>query len=416
MKYIYFIVITLSFNQLFSQDSISVLFIGNSYTTTYDLPNVFKNIANSLGDAVFVDSKTNGGFTFQNHVNDPVTYQKIQSKPWNYVVIQGQSQEPSFPYNQVNSSTLPYAVQLSDSVKSNFICSQVNFFMTWGRQNGDPQWDSINTFDKMNWRLRNAYLRISDSSDASVTPSGIAWKYIRDNFPTINLFSNDGSHPSIAGTYLNACSFYASLFHKSPVGALFPSGIDQATAEILQNTANMIVFDSLGTWKLKHYDSLVQVDFTITELNSNEIQFNMNSEFVTSFYWDFGDGTTSELNNPIHIYNQSGSYDVLLIGSSQCGVDTASYSITINTNSISNQNIEIFQISSEKNKCIRVKSNQANSINSLKLIDLLGRDLDFTITEIKESELILKTESTGIMLIKIETNNSSTAEPIFVFQ
>ena len=39
------------------------------------------------------------------------------------------------------------------------------FFMTWGRENGDPQWDSISTFNKMNLRLRNAYLRFADSSE-----------------------------------------------------------------------------------------------------------------------------------------------------------------------------------------------------------------------------------------------------------
>jgi hypothetical protein len=147
-----------------------VLFVGNSYVNTNDLPNVFKNITNSKGDIVTVDSKTNGGFTFQSHVNDPVTFQKINSKPWDYVVLQGQSQEPSFPYGQVNSATLPYAVQLADSVYANAPCSQAMYFMTWGRQVGDPQWDSINTFDKMNLRLRNAYLRIADSANASVSP------------------------------------------------------------------------------------------------------------------------------------------------------------------------------------------------------------------------------------------------------
>ena len=84
-----------------AQEETSVLFIGNSYIYTNDLPNTFKNLALSLGDITTIDSKTNGGFTFQNHVNDPLTYQKIHSQPWDYVVLQGQSQEASFPYGQV---------------------------------------------------------------------------------------------------------------------------------------------------------------------------------------------------------------------------------------------------------------------------------------------------------------------------
>ena len=90
---------------MYAQDSASVLFIGNSYTYVNDLPTVFSNLTTSLGDEVTVDSKTNGGFTFLNHVNDPVTFSKIHSKPWDFVVIQGQSQEPSFETSQVNINT-----------------------------------------------------------------------------------------------------------------------------------------------------------------------------------------------------------------------------------------------------------------------------------------------------------------------
>ena len=74
----------------FAQDSVSVLFIGNSYTYVNDLPTVFSNLTASLGDEVTIDSKTNGGFTFQNHLTDPLTHTKIQSKPWDFVVIRFQ--------------------------------------------------------------------------------------------------------------------------------------------------------------------------------------------------------------------------------------------------------------------------------------------------------------------------------------
>ena len=158
---------------------------------------------------------TPGGQTFQNHAANPINYQKMAAQNWDYIILQGQSQEPSFPFDQVNSQSLPYAVQLADSAKAIQPCSQVNFFMTWGRQNGDPQWDSINTFDKMNTRLRDAYLRIADSANAAVSPVGVAWKYVRDNYPVINLYQQDGSHPSLTGSYLAACVFYTSMFHKS---------------------------------------------------------------------------------------------------------------------------------------------------------------------------------------------------------
>ena len=248
-----------------TQDSISVLFVGNSYLSVNNLPQMVQELTNSLGDHILIDSKMNGGFTFQSHAYDATTYDKIHSKPWNFVVLQGQSQEPSFPYDQVNQQSLPYAQQISDSVYSSNECSQVNYYMTWGRQVGDPQWDSINTFDKMNTRLRNAYLRIADSTNASVSPVGVAWKYVRDNYPAINLYAGDGSHPSLEGSYLAACTFYSSLFQKSSVGASYTAGLNPQICAILQQVASSVVLDSIPTWKLVHHDSLFNASFEASE-------------------------------------------------------------------------------------------------------------------------------------------------------
>lgn len=43
---------------------------------------------------------------------------------------------------------------------------------------------------------------------------------------------------------------------------------------------------------------------------------------ATSWYWDFGDGDTSNIQNPIHAYNSPGSYDVTLIASDGLNSDT----------------------------------------------------------------------------------------------
>ena len=155
--------------QIYAQDTLRALFIGNSYMGVNNLPQMVSDLSSSLNDVLYFDSNTPGGQTFQSHAANPVNYQKMEAQPWDYIILQGQSQEPSFPFNQVNTATLPYAVQLADSAKAIQPCSQVNYFMTWGRQNGDPQWDSINTFDKMNQRLRDAYLRIADSASAPRT-------------------------------------------------------------------------------------------------------------------------------------------------------------------------------------------------------------------------------------------------------
>ncbi len=322
MKFIYLLFAFVSCINVFSQDTARVLFIGNSYVASNDLPTAVNQLSSSLGDVIIHDSKLNGGFTFANHWNDPLTYTKMQAQIWDYVVIQGQSQEPSFPTSQVNTQSLPYAVNLADSAYEISNCTQAMYFMTWGRQNGDQQWDSINTFDKMNGRLRDAYLRISDSANACVAPVGVAWKYVRDNYPTINLYSGDGSHPSVEGTYLAACTFYASVFRKSPVGASFLMGLTPTVAGQLQTAAALTVLDSLEIWKLQPADSIVIAAFYGTQ-NDNPIQFTNQSYRADSYQWNFGDGGQSFEINPLHSYSTPGNYNVQLISSSSCGTDTA---------------------------------------------------------------------------------------------
>jgi PKD repeat protein len=333
MKLFHLFIAILCCHFSFAQDTARVLFIGNSYVATNDLPSAVTQLSNSLGDVIIGDSKLNGGFTFANHWNDPITYTKMNAQLWDYVVIQGQSQEPSFPTSQVNTQSLPYAVNLADSVYEVSNCTQAMYFMTWGRQNGDQQWDSINTFDKMNSRLRNAYLRIADSANACVAPVGVAWKYVRDNYPTINLYSGDGSHPSVEGTYLSACTFYASIFRKSPIGANYLMGLDPLVASQLQTAASLMVLDSLETWKLKPADSIVIAAFIGTQ-NGNQIQFTNQSYRADAYSWDFGDGGQSIEINPLHVYATPGSYNVQLIASSSCGADTAQTTF----------NVEVFSV------------------------------------------------------------------------
>ncbi len=320
-------------NLLFCQDSLSVLFIGNSYTYVNDLPGTLNSLTLSLGDKITYDSQTAGGATFQVQTNTPAVFTKIKSKQWDFVVLQAQSQEPSFPTSQVNTGTIPYAIQLADSIYVNKFCSQIMMYMTWGRQNGDPQWDSISTFNGMNGRLRDAYLRIMDSVQGSMSPVGSAWRYVRDNYPSINLYSSDGSHPSTEGTYLAACTFYASLFRKSPVGASFNSTIGQTNASILQNVAALTVLDSLGLWNLHDLSELTISDFVVNQNNESVALLNQSLK-ADQFSWNFGDGTSESIEeNPTHTFTSNGTYTITLIASSSC--DSDMFSIDVNVNNLS---------------------------------------------------------------------------------
>ena len=114
-----------------------VLFIGNSYTAANSLPTMVATLASSANQSLICSQQTLGGATFYQHAQSNATYTKLASQSWDYVVLQAQSQEPSFPFGQFQWQTLPYAIELVDSIRSLAPCAQPVFFRTWGRENGD---------------------------------------------------------------------------------------------------------------------------------------------------------------------------------------------------------------------------------------------------------------------------------------
>lgn len=319
---------------IIAQQKKEVLFIGNSYTYVNDLPNLVKEIALSFGDTLIHDSSTPGGANFNGHSSSAQTLAKINQQQWDYVVLQAQSQELSFSPFQVASDSYPYAEILVDSIFANSSCTEPLFFMTWGRKYGDQSncqfYPPVCTYLGMQQRLRESYLDMTFTHNTSCSPVGMAWKKSIEIDSTLNLYSSDNSHPSIYGSYLAACTFYASIFKKSAVGSTYwPNAIDSASAYILQQIGSSTVLDSLGVW------NVFNADFGFQQYNDSISFTNLSSNYE-SVFWDFGDGITSTDENPTHKYTLNGSYTVILtaISNAACIEDTQTISITVNINTV----------------------------------------------------------------------------------
>lgn len=361
--------------QAFSQ-GLQVLFIGNSYTGANNLPQLFYDLALSLGDSVFVDTYNPGGYTFQMHASDANTLAKINSRPWDFVILQEQSQRPSFPPAQVAMDVYPYARQLDSLILLNNPCTETVFYMTWGRKYGDQSncasWPPVCTFLGMQEQLRNSYVQMANDNQALVAPVGRAWQSSWTQDSSINLWSPDNSHPSIEGSYLAACVFFETILRKSCVNAAFISSLNNATALFLQQTAHQIVTDSLPTWKIGEYD--VVSDFTFVN-NGLQILFSEQSLNATNFAWDFGDGSTSLLPQPTHNYLQSGFYPVNLISSNNCNADTTQQIISVVASGVA--------VLNTPEDCIKINSQSEIEIscgrwNTLSIYDVSGRRMGVT--------------------------------------
>lgn len=331
-----FAILTLFFLSVFqgvAQTTKRVLFIGNSYTAVNNLPQMVADVAAGFGDILIFDSNVPGGVTFQGHTTSPATQAKINQGNWDFVVLQEQSQLPAFPYGQFASDCLPYAQILCQQIRAADSCTRPMFYLTWGRKNGDQAncafYPPLCTYAGMQGQLRERYLLMADTNFAEVAPVGAAWRDLRASNSNIELYQTDESHPSLAGSYLAACTFYASIFRKSPIGAAIPPAISAAHAQAIQQQAYQTVFDSLPVWHLDTAAPKVLFSAYPSFVNC-EVDFDASaSAGVDSIVWDFGDGTPKVSGFlASHLYISFGTYTVKAIGFRGCESDSFSLNIS----------------------------------------------------------------------------------------
>jgi|GEM_PF-1129209 len=237
-----------------AQTTRKVLFVGNSYTYYFNLPGMVSSMASASGDNLIYAQSAIGGYSLSAHSVLPATMNAITSGQWDYMVLQEQSQRPSLPLAQVQSQFYPATVFLDSTFHHHNASGQTVMYMTWGRENGDSEncatWPPVCTYAGMDSLLHLRYRTIADSIGASISPVGALWNALRTQHPGIDLYDPDESHPTLAGSYAAACSFYAVLFQKNPALVTYNPGLDTHVAGRIKRMARDVVFDSLGFWNV----------------------------------------------------------------------------------------------------------------------------------------------------------------------
>ena len=411
MKYpfiLFFILLQLSLKS----QTYDVLFLGNSYTFYNNMPSLVSAIADSFEDTLNFSSNTPGGWQLANHAEqNSSSLQAINQQTWDYVVIQAQSQEPSFPPIQVEEQTYPAAESLVQSILENDSCTEPMFFMTWGRKNGDAVngvgYPTISTYQGMQSRLRNSYLEMGYDNNSSIAPVGMAWKRSIDENPDFELYTADESHPNLAGSYLAACVFYSSMFKKSCVGSSFiPDGLDSIDVINLQTTASEVVLDSTQVW------NLFDVQSVEISNNGDEFDFNVLATNYDSITWDFGDGTVSNQTIVSHAFEANQEFEVTLSVYSKNGCDVIQTSHFIDTYNVSHVK--------EWDKISNVYPNPFSShinleLNSLSTVELynLNGELVFK-QQLSQRVLDLTNQKVGAYFLRII--NDSEVETFKIFK
>lgn len=395
-----------------------VLFLGNSYTYVNDLPKMIADVATSTNDTLLYDSNAPGGYTFQQHSTNAVSLSKIAVGNWDYVVLQEQSQLPSFPDGQVETDVFPYAHILDSTINADNPCSETVFYMTWGRKNGDASncasWPPVCTYEGMDSLLNLRYKIMADSNHAILSPAGAVWHYLRENSPNIELYSADESHPSVAGTYANACCFYVSLFRKDPTLITFNSALSPTDAAIIRNAAKLIVYDSLLNWHIGEYDP--SANFNYVSSGSNQIMFTNTSLNATTFTWNFGDGNTSTTADPTHVYPAAGSYTVTLTATSCGKQNTFVQTILVTlTGILSQENKNLFWKIYPNPTTTSISINHmSNGKLTYKIVNVTGTVLKTGIVTNQEKQVNVESLPEGIYFLQLFDNKHFLGQQKFI--
>jgi hypothetical protein len=177
--------------------TLRVLFIGNSYTYFNNLPEIVTQLSEGKIETEMV---VRGGASLKLHWEDGSALKAIRQGRWDFVVLQEQSLLP------INDPATMHAFARMFDAEIKKAGAKTVFFVTWARQNRPETQQS----------LTDAYAKIAKELGATIAPIGAAWQNVFKENPQMVLHLPDQSHPNSAGSYLAACVLYSVLYSKSP--------------------------------------------------------------------------------------------------------------------------------------------------------------------------------------------------------
>lgn len=253
LKLIFYFILISPFIQAQS-DTTRVLFIGNSFTYFNNMPQMVKAFADSAGIPMIVGMHAPGGVSVGDtaqgnmaHMNNPVLFQLIHSKKWDFAVIQDNQgrfvrDSATFPGS---SKVVQGHLNIMDSVKANNSCAKIVLFAGWAFKNGSPPFG--NTGIEMIKRILVNYCVLNDTMKEVIAPIGEAWIRSHSQMPGINLWDSDNAHPSYTGSYLTASVLFSTIFGTSCTPLMYNAGLPAITA------ANLKAFGDSAVFKISHH-------------------------------------------------------------------------------------------------------------------------------------------------------------------
>lgn len=208
-----------------SGHDLRVLFIGNSLTYANDLPDFVEQLGAAVGEStVATESVVFGNYSLQDHWIQGDAAHAIERGGWDVVVLQ---QGPS-ALPESRALLVQYAQMFA--VKIRAVGARPALYMVWPGLSRSGAWDSV----------MSSYADAARAVDGILLPAGEALREAQRRDPTLQLFAEDGFHPSPLGSYLAALVIYARLTEHSSAGIATlapPVPLNGSAAQVLEAAA-----------------------------------------------------------------------------------------------------------------------------------------------------------------------------------
>jgi hypothetical protein len=180
-----------------NDETVHILFVGNSLTYTNNLTKLVKKKAKTIGINVKTKLVAYPNYALIDHWNDGKVQKLIASKKFDYVIIQ---QGPS-SQNEGRQMLIEDGKKYSNLCKLNNV--KLCYFMVW------PSLVYYHTFDGVIKNHQDA----ATINNAILLPVGEVWKDDIENSNSYEYYSSDGFHPSKKGSQIAAKVIVEHLFN-----------------------------------------------------------------------------------------------------------------------------------------------------------------------------------------------------------
>jgi hypothetical protein len=385
-----------------AQDTTKVLFIGNSFTSQNDLPNLFKQISLGSGKNVVVASHMPGGVSVGDtsqgtsaHMNNPLVYSLIRSNDWDYLVLQDNQGRFCLGYGQFPSSSLVIEghIKIRDSLLFYHPCAHMIWYAGFGPKNGYPPYASSGT--ALIDTIYQNYQFLRDTAGQIIAPIGPAFKKVISQYPSINLWSADDVHPSLFGSYLTANVFFTTIFKSSSISSSYNPGFSLVEDSLMKNIAFQTTIDSMNT------TGLIQITPIISQLgNTLSISGYQNCNW-------FNNGVPFILNNCTVNINQAGNYYAIVTDKNNCDFQTLEYYyLTTNIDENADDYSDVRHFPNPATELINININSYDNVNSeFEIYNIVGNLVKSGIVQLKENKINVVDLSNGMYLLVIRSNS-----------